>query len=147
MAKSGKSKLPKKVAGVKVPKTLRKNALVTLFDSPIGREILADAIVAAATAAAAALVKHRPSARQLANAGEAVVDAGADAASATRDSVQGAAGAVANLVTEVAQHVLPSSMTGAEDEDRGRGKARRYAHLADEDRKGKKDKRSKPSKH
>jgi hypothetical protein len=145
---SGKSKLPKKVGGVSVPKMLRKNPLVALFDSPQGREILADALLAAAGAAAAVLVKNRPSTQQVAKAGGAVADAGMDAAVGTRDTVQGAAGVVANLVTEAAQHILPTSLTGADDEDSSKGKGRSYAHLADEDRKGKKDKqRPKASKH
>jgi hypothetical protein len=155
MAKKGKGKgkLPKTAAGMKVPKALRKSPLATLFDSELGRQILADAIVAAAGAAAAALVKHRPSAQQVAGAGKAVADAGV----ATQDNVQNAAGAVAHLVTEAAQHILPSSMTGAGARDEGDddvGSARRgkkdkdYAHLADQDRKGKRTKnRIKPSEH
>jgi hypothetical protein len=150
MAKKGKgkSKLPKKVAGIKVPKMLRKGAVATLFDSPRGREILADALMAAAGAAAASLVQHRPSARQVAKAGEAVVDAGTDAATATRDTVQSAAGAVADLVTEAAQHILPASLTGSDDESPRKSKNKSYAHLADEGRKGARDKqRPKASKH
>jgi len=144
----GKGKLPKTVVGVNVPKMLRASAVATLFDSPLGREILAEALIAAAGAAAAALVKNRPSAQQVAKAGGAVVDAGMDAAASTRDTVQGAAGVVANLVTEAAQHILPTSLTGAEDESEGKRKGQPYAHLADEDRKGKKDKqRPKASKH
>ena len=42
--------------GAKVPKTLG-NALDTLINSPRGREILASALVAAASAAAAVLTK------------------------------------------------------------------------------------------
>jgi hypothetical protein len=151
MAKKAKKKrsAAKTIAGVKVPKLLRASSLSTLIESPLGRTILADALVAAATAAAAALVKHRPSSRQVAAAGEAVADAGGDAAAATRDTVQSAAGAVATLVTEAAQHILPSSMTGADDDNgKDREKNQRYAHLADDNRKGKKDKsRPKASKH
>jgi hypothetical protein len=150
MAKKAKRKrsAAKAIAGVKLPKMLRASSLSTLIESPLGREIIADALVAAATAAAAALVKHRPSSRQVAAAGEAVAGAGGDAAAATRDTVQSAAGAVATLVTEAAQHILPSSMTGADDDGKDREKNQRYAHLADDNRKGKKDKsRPKASKH
>lgn len=145
-----KSKGPKKIAGVKVPKTVRKSAITTLFESELGRQILADALIAAAGAAAAALVKNRPSAQQVAHAGGAVVDAGADAAAATRDTVHSAAGGVAHLVTEAAQHILPSGMTGVSDRDEndGRPGKKTFAHLADQERKGKRDKnRSKTSKH
>ena len=77
-AKSNKAEaLPKSVAGVKVPKAMRKSsALGTLFNSELGREILADALIAAAGAAAAALTRTRPARA----AGAANADAGSDAA-------------------------------------------------------------------
>ena len=56
-AKSSKkgTGMPKKVAGVKVPKAMRQSkSLGTLLNSGLGREILADALIAAAGAAAAA---------------------------------------------------------------------------------------------
>ncbi len=155
MAKKGKGKgkLPKTVAGVKVPKTLRKAAAGTLLDSPLAREILADMLIAAAGAAAAALVKERPTGQQVADAGEAVVDAGGRAAGATRDAVQGAAEAVTETVAGAARQILPASMTGTGEDDEGDGDNERsakegYSHLADRTTKGKKDKnRSKASKH
>jgi hypothetical protein len=142
----GKTKIPKTVAGVKVPKSLRQGLAGSLLDNPRARELLADVLLAAAGAAAAALVKNPPSGRQVAEAGEAVVDAGADAATATRDVVQGGAGAVTEAVAGAARRLLPDSLTG--DDDQGEGGTERYAHLADKDRKGKKDKqRAKASKH
>ena len=51
---------PTRVMGVTVPKTLT-NALDSLVNSERGREILASALVAAASAAAAALVKRSDS--------------------------------------------------------------------------------------
>ncbi|HEY8566839.1 MAG TPA: hypothetical protein VIL65_15185 [Beijerinckiaceae bacterium] len=119
MAKAAKklNKLPKTIAGVKIPKSLRKlGPLGQLMDHPLGREILADALIAAAGAAAAALVKHRPSGAQLAQAGEQVAEAGekavaggAQAASLGRDLVQTAAGAVAEVVVDAAKSVLPGA--------------------------------------
>lgn len=142
MAKKDKGKVPKKIAGVKVPKALRKGPASSLLESPVAREILADVLVAAATAAAAALVKNRSTKRQVAKAGEAAVDAGVDAATATREVVQSAAGAV----TDAARRILPESLMG--DENGGESRTKRYAHLADKDRKGKRDKqRTKASKH
>ena len=142
----GKGKVPKKVAGVKVPKALRKGLVGSLLDNPRSREILADVLLAAAGAAAAALVKHRPTGRQVADAGEAAMDAGAGAVTATRDAVQGAAGAVGDVVAEAARHILPGSLTG--DDKGGADKTESYAHLAGGDRKSKKDKqRAKASKH
>ena len=57
----GKKKvIPRKIAGYKVPKALRRSRLLNhLLRSPVGREIIANALTAGATAAAAALVVHR----------------------------------------------------------------------------------------
>jgi hypothetical protein len=108
-AKSGKSALPKTVAGVKVPKAVRKStSLGTLINSELGREILADALIAAAGAAAAALTRTRTAKA----AGTALADAGSGAATATGDVVQTAAGAVAGVVTEAARNFLPASLIG-----------------------------------
>ena len=97
-------KIPKKIGGVKVPKVLRKSKSVdTLLNNPLGRELLAGALVAGAGAAATALAKHRPSTGQIAEAGEeAVVGTGAAAASATQDAVQGAAAAIGGALRDLA---------------------------------------------
>jgi hypothetical protein len=101
-----KTKLPKSVLGVKLPKTLRKSrSIKTLLNNPMGRDILAGAIVAGASAAATALARHRPSAEQLENAGEAVMDAGSDAAVVTRDAVEEAASALAGSITSLVTRV------------------------------------------
>jgi hypothetical protein len=121
-SKSKKS-VPKTVAGMKIPKSVRKMpALGTLLTSPLGREILADALIAAAGAAAAALTRTRP----VKEIGAAVAEAGSEAAVATRDSVQTAAGAVADVVTEAARSILPESVFGTEQHGTER-KMVRYA--------------------
>jgi hypothetical protein len=130
-AKSKKNTgLPKTVAGVKVPKAVRQSrSLGTLINSPLGREILADALIAAAAAAAAALTRTRPAKI----AGQAVADAGSEAASTGKDAVQTAAGAVAGVVTDAARSFLPSSLIGGDTDERGveNGSGRpRYAHRA-----------------
>ena len=109
-----KAKLPKTIAGVKVPKAVRTSGLLDeLLNSPLGREILAEAIVAAAGAVASVLMKKRPSADQVAQAGEAIVATGAEAASATKDLAQTAVGAVTEVVADAARHILPSALTGS----------------------------------
>ena len=145
--KKGKGKGAKSIAGVKVPKALREGLAGSLLDDPRTREILADVIMAAAGAAAAALVKHRPT-------GQQVATAGASAAGATRDVVQSAADVVTDTVAEAARHILPTSLTGARDEsesgdsDDERPDQTGYPHLSDREGKGKKDKhRAKTSKH
>jgi len=66
MAKS-EVKVPKSLAGWKIPNSLRKSGVITQFlNNDLGRRILADVLVAAAGAAAAALVQHRPSEAQVA---------------------------------------------------------------------------------
>ena len=54
-------RLPKTLWGVRIPKKLRKSKLIDwLLNDPIGRNLLADALVAAAGAAAAALTRNPP---------------------------------------------------------------------------------------
>ena len=121
-SKGKKSGVPKTLAGVKVPKEVRKSsAFSTLFTSNLGREILADALIAAAGAAAAALTRTRPAQK----AGHAMADAGAEAS----DSVQTAAGAVASVVTQAAKSFLPPSLIG-EAESTDNAQKPRYLHKA-----------------
>ena len=95
-----KTKLPKSVLGIKVPKALRKSKSVdTLLKSPTGREILAGALVAGATAAASALARHRP--EKLENTSEAVVDGATSAAEAAKDATTEAASALAGSITSL----------------------------------------------
>jgi hypothetical protein len=103
---------PTRVMGVTVPKTLT-NALDSLVNSARGREILASALVAAASAAAAALVKRSDS-PQVAKAREAANEAGDQVASATKDLTEVAASAVADIVTGAARSLLPASLTGGD---------------------------------
>jgi hypothetical protein len=94
---AGKPK--KKDAGAKLTKAFRNfGPIKELMNSNLGREVLADVLIAAAGAAAAALTKKR--------------GAKADAA---REAVHTAAGAVAGVVTDAARHFLPASLL-AEDE-------------------------------
>jgi hypothetical protein len=93
--------------GVQIPRKLT-NALDSLVNSPRGREILASALVAAAGAAAAALMKGFDS-RDVAKAREAAADAGNQAA---KDFSNAAAGVIAEVVTGAARSLLPASLTG-----------------------------------
>ena len=148
MGKKAKDKaaLPKKVAGVKVPKSLRKNSdsLSSFIASPLAREIVADALIAIA----GVLAGNKKTRQTVAKAGSAAVDAGADAASATRDMATTATGAVAEVVTDAARRILPASLTG-EDGDKAKkgGDESRYAHLVDTSQKRKKKDRDKHQGH
>jgi hypothetical protein len=100
--------------GVTIPKTLT-NALDSLVNSPRGREILASALVAAASAAAAALMKGSDS-RERATARGVAAEAGNQVA---KDLSAAAAGVVAEMVSTAARSFLPGS-PGGDDEERGR---------------------------
>ncbi len=105
MAKS-KTKVPKTVAGVKVPKALRNSGwLDPLLADPQTREILADVLIAAA------LVKKRPSPPQTADRADA------EAGSAARDLVHGAADA--DVITDAAKAILPASLTSSKKPAKG----------------------------
>lgn len=132
--KKTESGIPKKVAGVKVPKAVRESGtLSALFNSSLGREILADALIAAAGAAAAALTRSRTAKDAAKDAGKAVADAGSTAAAAGTDLTHTAAGAVATVVTEAAKNFLPASLVGGEEPGKAEGGDEgrpRYVNLA-----------------
>jgi hypothetical protein len=57
MARKQKKRLPKQLAGVKVPKSVRKGQLGKAIASPDGRAVLAELLMAAATVAGAKKAK------------------------------------------------------------------------------------------
>lgn len=89
-----KNRIPKKIAGVKIPKILRKNVLMkSLLGSATGREIVADALIAAAGAAASALVAKAGGAKR---AGKAIAERTQD----TEEMIQHALKSAAHALTE-----------------------------------------------
>lgn len=150
MAKAGKSKLPKKlpkrIAGVKIPKAMRKSgaAVASFLGSDTGRVILAGLL----TEAAQALVRNRPSAAGVAEAGTAVADKGVQAATTVKDVAsdvakdvaQAAAVVVSGVVSEAAKRILPASLTGADQAGRAEGAQAAVSR-------SKKGARDKPSQH
>jgi hypothetical protein len=106
MAKT-KKKVPKRVAGVKVPKFLRKSAILqTLLASPLGRDILANALIAGAGAAAAIIVEER---EQIADAAKDGVRKGGQVAGRIGDAMKSAASAAIGSVADAARAVLPEA--------------------------------------
>ena len=75
MGKKKAPKLPKQIAGVKIPKELRKSggALLAKVNTPAGRELLAAGLVAAGTAIANR-DGLRAAARKMAHDGEEAAD-------------------------------------------------------------------------
>ena len=119
--KKSNKKSDKKSTGTKLAKSAKKSGLMDLINSDLGREILADALIAAAGAAAATLTKTRTAKK----AGAAVADAGSQGV----DLTQTAAGAVAGVVTEAARHFLPAGLTGGDSEEGGKGEAKKVKYV------------------
>ena len=73
MAKTKKAKIPKRIAGVKLPKELRRTgeAILEKANSPQGREMLAAGLTMAVAAATAAVARNRAKAAAAAPATEA----------------------------------------------------------------------------
>lgn len=88
MAKDGKLKVPKRVAGLKVPKKVRKtaNKALKLADNPLAMEL-----TAAALAAAAASMKARKGSAKAASGGEDQLEAVREQAGRLRDLIVAAA--------------------------------------------------------
>jgi hypothetical protein len=115
MGKKAKAtKLPKTIAGVKIPKKLRKKggSLSQLLENPTARMIAADALIALA----GALAGNRSTRLAVAGAGQDAVEAGAHAAGRGGDAMRGVAEVATGLVAEAARQVLPAAL-GGKDED------------------------------
>jgi hypothetical protein len=112
MAKKN-GKLPKKIGGFKVPKSVRKSPLVgSLLRSPLGRDILANAITAGAGAAAAVLVQDRDAiAEGSSKAVKKSARTSKRAAGIASDAVQSAATAVMGVVADAAKNFIMPQKT------------------------------------
>jgi hypothetical protein len=97
-----KHKLPKKVMGVKIPKALRSFRLLKgLVGSATGRQIVADALIAGAAAAAGALVGARSETVQ--KAGNTVIDTADESGAIVRKAVSSATGALTDVLGNAAK--------------------------------------------
>lgn len=118
MAKKAKFKLPKRVAGVKIPKVIRKGPLGHFLNSSAGQRVLAEMLVAAAAAftavkadedgAVGETLRHPvDSARR---AGEAVAEAGSNESERLAHAFRAAGKAFRDSLREAAYlpwHELP----------------------------------------
>jgi hypothetical protein len=108
-----KNRIPKKITGFKVPKPIRKSPMLrALLGSSAGRRILGDALMAGAAAAAAVLAQTNQDG--LAQAGKTAVKGGKKAGNVAARAAKDAAGAMVGVISEAAQTVLPSGMTGTD---------------------------------
>jgi hypothetical protein len=100
-----KATLPKRVAGIKVPKGLRRSRMLrSLLASQLGRQVVADAIVAGAAAGAAVLVGER---HEVARGARKGARKGARGLALASEAVESAAGAMLDVVAEAARSMLP----------------------------------------
>jgi hypothetical protein len=116
MAKK-KNALPKRIGGVKVPKSVRKGRLGALLSSRRGQALIAEAVLAAGALATAKKVKDSPKARAtLDEAGHRIKQAGADAGA----GAGAAGGALAYALGEAARSFAEAmNRHGRHDRDEG----------------------------
>jgi hypothetical protein len=116
MAK-GKSALPKRVAGIKVPKRLRKSRLLrSLLGNSLGRQVVADALVAGAGAAGTVLMRER---KEVAHAAGAGVRKGTKRLALVTEALEEAVEAMMDVVSDAARAMLADG-GGREDKERRR---------------------------
>jgi Pyruvate/2-oxoacid:ferredoxin oxidoreductase gamma subunit len=122
MAKKKKNRVPKKIGGLKVPKFIRKSSLLsTLLASPLGRDILANAITAAAGAAAAVIIQDR---EQIADAAKQGLQKGGKVAGTITEAVKSAANAAMDTVADAARSVLPAEAEAKSTKNAHKGASR-----------------------
>lgn len=120
MAKSkkkakGAAALPKRIAGVKVPKAVRRGRFADLLASRQGQALIAEAILGAGAIAAGMKAKDDPKVRRVAkDAKDSLVNAGDDAAT----GVSTASATLAHALAEGARAFAEALRRGAAAEPR-----------------------------
>ena len=100
-----KMKVPKRIAGFKVPKQIRKSEILRgLLASKAGREIAGRALVAGASAAAAVLVAER---NEVADVAKKASRKGARKLGLFSAAAESAVDAAVDVVTDAARAMLP----------------------------------------
>ena len=109
-----KNAIPKKVAGFKVPKSIRKSSfLKSMLASKTGRDILGKALLAAAVAAAAVLTEER---EDIAKAGKKGARKGARAVGIAGEALQSAANAAMDVVADQTRSIFPAAKKKEKDD-------------------------------
>lgn len=105
------AKLPKRIAGVKIPKRLRRNGgqVYGLMQNPLVRNILADVIATGLLAAADRLSRTPPARKAGKKAKNAAADAGEATAEAAAAGAAGARDALAFVAREAAKAIKAGS--------------------------------------
>jgi hypothetical protein len=105
MSMAKKIKLPKRILGLRIPKALRRSKTIeAILSSPLGREIVAGALVAAAGAMATALVENR---EDLARAGKKGGRTAAGVADLSRRTLKSGARAFSEEIGSAIHKIIP----------------------------------------
>ena len=103
-----KIKIPKKIAGYRVPKVVRKSPILkAMLKNKTGRDILAKALVAGAGAAAAVLVEDR---KDVADAAKTGSKKSAKALGLVGEAFNRGSDAAIDVVREAAGSMLPKKL-------------------------------------
>lgn len=122
MAKK-KNAIPKKIAGFRIPKAVRKSTVVRgLLANDLGRDILANALTAGAGAAAAVLMGER---EEITDAGKKGARKTARAAAIVTQAFENGASAAMDVVRDSAHSVL------SDDKGKSRRKRRDFRKKGD----------------
>jgi hypothetical protein len=117
--KSSKSLLPKRIAGVKVPRAVRKGRFGQLLASPAGQKLILEAIAAAGVIATAGRAKDSRKVRQFAHdaagALRGVGHGAQDGASTLNTGLALAFGEAARAFTEALRRDAPTRTTAESD--------------------------------
>jgi hypothetical protein len=107
-----KLKIPKRVAGVKVPRGIRKSTVLhALLANSAGRQILGEALVAGATAAATILATSNKD--EIGEAAGGLRKGASKAGNIAMEAVSSATGAMADVIGDAARAALPGSKKNA----------------------------------
>jgi len=99
-----------------VPKSIRKSKLTrALLNNHIGRDVLANALTAGASAAAAVLLQNR---HEVAEVGKKGAKKGVQAASLAAEAAHSAANAMIGVVREAAHNLVPGAKQVAKPESK-----------------------------
>lgn len=110
-----KNAIPKRVAGFKIPKPIRKSSFLrSMLASKTGRDILGKALVAGAAAAAAVLAEERG---DIASAGKKGARKSARVVGIAGEAIQSAASAAMDVVADQTRSIFPVKARQKKDND------------------------------
>ncbi len=130
--KAKRPKVPKRIAGVKIPKSIRKSDLARwLIANPLGRSVVTDALVAGVAAVGSSLARNAPSSSNLRETANEAVDSGSRAAGRAGDAILSAATTIGQALSAVAQQMRSAGSPRAEEprppaDDRKQRRGSRY---------------------